>query len=634
LRAADGLGTLRGMTLFSWAFALFVAGGGDTTFPIRLLEKPVHLGDGEVKELDPPNPSGLEWSTSFEVDKPAARHVLVLEARHVVASGSADYRKGAYRDVVFVNDREVGTLNDSVEAEDFAPCRVEVAIPEGVVRRGANGIRVVAGALDKNHDDFTIAKARLYALVPVVVRPRERKSATPRPTTLVFESSDGESDPIFGPAYRASGARSVVIDSAGETTVWLRSPGAFRVWAMRGLEYSAASASFSTVGGPPPPIDLEIERVLDPPGQVGADFHLHSIGSPDSQIVFEDRVRACAAAGLEFVVATEHNGVVDLMPVIRKLNLESAMRSCSGDEITTREPNIGHFNLFPLVPDPSKPGNGAAPFEGLKPADLAANARALGRPAILQINHPRLGSIGYFNLFELSWPPGDGAQRTSLAGFSTEFDAIEVLNGQDSIEGVHRVLSDWYRLLDDGLALTATGNSDSHKIVFQEAGWPRNYVRVGTDDPAQVRTDDVVAAVRAHRVSVSHGPVVRLLVDGKDAIGDEITRKDGKLDVRVQIDAAPWVRVDRVDVVVNGAVAATADVPFSRDVRRLDRTFSLAFDRDSWVVVVAEGSRFDAPARLRFEIPPFAFTNPIWVDVDGRDRDGDGRLFDAPGSRK
>ncbi len=605
---------------------------GQVSFPLGILDGPVHLGDNEVKELEPPRPSGVTVSATFDVDKPSARHLLVLEGRHVVHHGHPDYIKGGFRDVVSVNGREVGTLNESVEREEFEPTRIEVQLPEGAVRRGSNTLTIQAGVSGDNHDDFTIARVRLYALLPVVVRPREKKGGAPYPITLTVESVDGDSDPIFGPSYLGSGARSVAIDTLGETRLWLRSPGTFRIWAMRGLEYSAPSALFSTLAGPPQPIDLEIERVLDPPGQVGADFHLHSAGSPDSRVAFEDRVRACAASGLEYVVATEHNNVVDLMPVIRKLGYESRLRATSGDEITTREPAIGHFNLFPLVPDPSKPGNGAAPYEKLVPSDLAAHARSLGRPTVLQINHPRLGDIGYFNLFRMEWSGADGAARSALAGFSTEFDAVEVLNGDDSIASVRRVLGDWFNLLNDGLALTATGNSDSHKIVFQEAGRPRNYVRVGTDDPASVRTDDVVAAVRAHRVAVSHGPVVRLLVSGRDAIGDEITRHDKRLDVRVQVDAAPWVRVDRVDVIVNGAVSATTEVPNSRDVRRLDRTFSLGIDRDSWIVVLAEGSRFDAPARLRRDLPPCAFTNPIWVDVDGRDRDGDGRFFDAPGA--
>jgi hypothetical protein len=129
----------------------------------------------------------------------------------------------------------------------------------------------------------------------------------------------------------------------------------------------------------------------------------------------------------------------------------------------------------------------------------------------------------------------------------------------------------------------------------------------------------VVAAVRARRVSVSHGPVVRVLVDDRDAIGAELAAPPGgELKLRVLVDAVPWVRVGRVEVVVNGAVAAREEVPASKEVRRLDRVFPLRLERDSWIVVLAEGSGFDAPARLSHDLPPYAFTNPVWVKVGPR----------------
>jgi len=592
-------------------------------FPVPVFEGPVHLGDNETKELTPAKPHGVTWSVAFHVPRPARRHVLVLEARHVVHVGHAGYRKGDYRDRVFVNDTGVGLLNESIEKETYEPARVELAVPEGVVRAGSNTLRIEAGlATDergrKNHDDFSIAKGRLWAAEPVVVRPREKgvpAGAAPYPITLDFEALDQAGDPILGPSFRAAGARSVAIDVSGETRCFLRAPGRFRVWALRGMEWSAASAEVSTERGPPAPVTLEIERLLDPPGMVGADFHLHSQGSPDSQVVFDDRVRACAAAGLEFVVATEHNNVVDLTPVIEKLGYAARIRATPGDEITTRDPNLGHFNFFPLVPDPSRPKNGAVPWERLKPGDLVAWAAARKGGGVLQINHPRYGDIGYFNRFQLAWKDG---RRSALPDFSTDFDAVEVLNGQETGAKMREVLADWFRLLGDGLRLTATGNSDSHKIVFQEAGWPRNYVAVGTDDPARVDAAAVVAAVRARRVTVSHGPVVRVLVDDRDAVGAEVTAPGGELKLRVLVDAVPWVRVDRVEVVVNGAVAAREEVPASKEVRRLDRVFPLRLDRDSWVVVTAEGSGFDAPARLVHDLPPYAFTNPVWVRVGVR----------------
>ena len=59
-----------------------------------------------------------------------------------------------------------------------------------------------------------------------------------------------------------------------------------------------------------------------------------------------------------------------------------------------------------------------------------------------------------------------------------EFDSLEVYNGHD---GGHRnkveaVLQDWLRLLEKGHRYVATGDSDSHRIQYQWAGYPRTYV--------------------------------------------------------------------------------------------------------------------------------------------------------------
>jgi hypothetical protein len=589
--------------------------------PVKIADGPVHLGDRDVPELEPAKPSGAAWSGTFEVASPAERHVLVLEARHVVSFNDARYRKGEFRDVVFVNDREVGTLNDSVEGEDFRPGRVEVSIPGDVVRSGANSIRIESGSgHDRDskkivHDELAFEKAWLYAAVPVVVRPRVKGEAKPIPTMLVFESTEGDSGPVLGPSFRAAGARRVAIDVAGETRVWLRSPGAFRVTAMCGPEYSAASATFDTSAGAPPPIDLEIERVLRIPGAVAADFHVHSGASFDCQMTAADRVASCAAAGLDFFVASEHNVVADLEPAIRELGLAGRLRACAGEEITTESPTFGHFNAFPLSPDAAKPDGGALPFRRTSPADLFAAAHARGRATILQVNHPRMGNESYFDVYQLDWTKGDGARvRRAAPGFATSFDAVEVVNGMESMDDVRLNLADWYRLLDDGLRPTATGNSDSHKIVFQEVGWPRNYVFAGDADAGAPSPEAVALAVRAHRVSVSHGPILRLRIGGRDAIGDEVACPDGELDLEVLVDAAPWVRVDRVDVVVDGAVAASAPV-LGSDVHRFAKTFPLKLARDSWIVAIAEGEKFDAPCRQLHALPPFALTNPIWARV-------------------
>src|SRR5262249_35491878 len=140
----------------------------------------------------------------------------------------------------------------------------------------------------------------------------------------------------------------------------------------------------------------ELERVVDTTGWISADLHVHAIPSPDAPSPLEDRVLSLAGAGVEVAVATDHNVVTDYGPTIVALGLEQEIASIVGDEITTREPHYGHFNVFPLP-------SGAAPIPWKKttPKDMFDAARALapsGRDIVVQVNHPRMGEIGYLEL--------------------------------------------------------------------------------------------------------------------------------------------------------------------------------------------------------------------------------------------
>jgi len=81
------------------------------------------------------------------------------------------------------------------------------------------------------------------------------------------------------------------------------------------------------------------------------------------------------------------------------------------------------------------------------------------------------------------------------------------------------------------------------------------------------------------------------------------------------VAASSWVRVSRVKVYVNGSVAQElpADHPQGKPLN-WQRTLQLRVDRDSWLVVLAEGEGFTA---LYPGVRPTSFTNPIYIDVDG-----------------
>jgi len=347
----------------------------------------------------------------------------------------------------------------------------------------------------------------------------------------------------------------------------------------------------------------------DTSGWISADLHVHAVPSPDAPTLLDDRVRSLAASGVEVAAATDHNAVTDYGPTIRALGAQRWLASIVGDEVTTRGVELGHFNVFPLAA-----GDAPVPYANTTPHDIFAAARAAApqdRDKVVQVNHPRMGSIGYFELLRLD--PGDfDAWRRRSPLFDPSFDALEVFNGDDysDIARVEACLHDWYALLNAGLRVTATGNSDSHKLTYHEPGVPRNFVRVGNDTPEAFDEREFIDAVRRGRVVVSSGPFVRLTA-GQAQIGDDIAPADD-VAVHVHVEAPPWVDVATVELVRRGEIVATWHPRAGAAVVRLDETAHVTLHSGDWILAIARGSKpmtfLHRPGAL-----PFAFTNPVRV---------------------
>ena len=416
--------------------------------------------------------------------------------------------------------------------------------------------------------------------------------------------------PTVDPDWGEDGADGAALDTiyferAGERAI---PPGRYRATVTRGFEYTAREIAFEVRVGEAATIAAELERVVDTRGWMAADLHVHAVPSADAPARLEDRVRSLVASGIEVAVATDHNAITDYAPTIRELALSPFIASIVGDEITTRGFLFGHFNAFPLdVHD------APVAYDGVTPKILFAAARAAvpsDRDKVLQVNHPRMEGIGYFDL--LRFDPEAAASWTTMTPLADlSFDALEVFNGDDiaRIANVERVMRDWYALLNAGFRVTATGNSDSHKLTYQEAGVPRNLVFVGEDAPEKLDERVFVDAVRKGHVVVSSGPFLRLEVNGK-SVGDDVP--EGEADIHVHVEAPPWVDVDRVDIVRRGEVERSFDVRAADKTVRLDEHLRVALRKGDWVVAVARG-RKPMTFLHRAGVTPFAFTNPVWV---------------------
>lgn len=425
-------------------------------------------------------------------------------------------------------------------------------------------------------------------------------------------------------------------------------PGSWQVTFSRGFEYDLSRSPVSATAGSTATVRAKLTRVVDTTGWISGDFHVHAQFSPDGDDLLAEKVRAFAAEGVEVPVSTEHEFIGDFGPTVRALGLDAFMHAIAGTEMTTTA--SGHFNIFPLTPMPDLLNHGGLRWYNRAIPDVLKEARgrltADGLTPIVQMNHPR--SVGMAYLDAVHFDPNSFTAQASPADWSAEnWDAMEVWNGVElaRFEGcptqaagcvapAHPTAFDWFSFLDRGRRLTATGNSDSHKASLQEVGYPRNYVYAGTDDPAALTDAKLMAALRGQQVVISGGPFLRTSVGAVLPGGTaaaEVINGVATVHLTLDVQAPTWMGpLSRIDVWMGDTSASgghiAARVPLSDDgtkVLRYHGTIDLAVAADTWLVATVRGPADSAGVShalwpvVEAPVPPFAITNPIWVDYDG-----------------
>ena len=110
-------------------------------------------------------------------------------------------------------------------------------------------------------------------------------------------------------------------------------------------------------------------------------------------------------------------------------------------------------------------------------------------------------------------------------------------------------------------------------------------------------------------------------------IGSSVIR-EGSIDLQVRVQTPNWLEVDRVQVLVNGRQPEQynfrkSDAPgkFREGVVNFDETIQVALQQDAHLIVVAIGEKSNIEQGWGLnpygQMHPVAYTNPIYVDVDG-----------------
>lgn len=507
-----------------------------------------------------------------------------------------------------------------LEVATDAKGRYSMTLPEGEYRL----VLESPGGVDEERlfidADRPAVQASLLAPSPGRLRFDARNgSGEPLPTRWVIRGVHPTPNPDFGPAERAQGLRNVVYTPHGEGEVELP-PGRYSVLACHGPEWSVAESEVEISADKGASVRATLEREVSTPGWIAAELHVHAAPSFDSSVTLLDRVASLVVEGIEFAAATDHNHVTDYAPASRSQGFAGEFESVAGVELTST--SWGHVNVYPYpqgVPLPDLLSQG--------PREIFAEVRHLGTESIIQVNHPRMQSIGLFNRAGLDLSSPTATYRDP--SFSLDFDALEVINGLElgKPEMIEANLADWFRLLNLGYRFTAVGNSDSHRLIYQWPGYPRTYIQVEQDDPGQLDPLEVLASLRAGHAFLTTGPFVGVLVNGVAGPGDLLTADEHQAVVEVSVRAARWLDVTSAELWANGELLAQQAAAARTDVlARVEWQLQVDVEEDTWFVVIVRGERDMSRTLPGLRAGPLAVTNPIFVDGDG---DGEFHARDA-----
>jgi hypothetical protein len=483
-----------------------------------------------------------------------------------------------------------------------------------------------------------------------------REAGRPVPCKVQLFGRFGTRDPSFGPDHLETWLGNLVYAAAapGPAERHQLAPGRYDAIVSHGPEYDAVFTSVDVLPGVVTPLRAELRRTVDTTGWISADFHNHSTESGDNITSQRGRVRALLAEQLEFAPCTEHNRVSSYLPHLEALGATARMATASGVEMTGSEFTINHQNAFPLVMHAHTQNNGGP--EPSSDMDLQIERLALwddGSEKLVQENHPSLSelffdvdhndvvdrghvrALGFIDVVEVH--PPEAIFWTPL---SDETPPHEVAGAPYD----NRILS-WLQILNRGHRLPAVVNTDAHGN-FHETGWLRNFVRSPTDDPARIKTLDVVHEAEKGHVVVSNGPFLEVTLAPPGATGaaalpgDEIKLPAGRGVLHVRVQTPNWMNVDHVRVLVNGRPDRALDFTraknpgmFGAGVVKFEHDLPLALKTDAHVIVAV----IDQHGRLgpvmgpdHADDRPVAFSNPIFVDVDGNGFKANGDLLDSP----
>jgi hypothetical protein len=347
-------------------------------------------------------------------------------------------------------------------------------------------------------------------------------------------------------------------------------------------------------------------------GWYSGDSHVHlHTGGPIDVTVAHARI-AARAEGVNYVNLCVSNNVGDDIRdaemITGKPHAASTDRHLLvfGEEM--RSTIYGHMQFFGIhgLVEPQYTGFDGTPHRLDFPANHAMAAEAVRQGALVTYGHPIFAGAPF--PFEKDPARGGAAARElPIDAVLGVVHAVDLMS-YNSDEDLSAEL--WYRLLNCGLKLSACVGTDA---LLDRSTDPLGGDRVYVNPDGPLTMQGWLDGLKSGRSFVTNGPIPTLEVNGK-APG-ETCELAGPGRVRAALTVEGYVPFDKIEVIVNGKVAARDEMagdPAGLRVRRLD--VELPIERSSWIALRVRGP--ESPAV--FDGPAWAHTSPVYVTVAGR----------------
>jgi hypothetical protein len=453
------------------------------------------------------------------------------------------------------------------------------------------------------------------------------EAGAPVPVRVQLLPADGQMIPQvparFGEPAITGGRLHVAYAVTGDVTL-TAPPGRWDVVVSRGYEYELVRQTVDVVAGATAEVEATMDRSVATPGIQCGDFHVHTWRSNDSGDDALTKVAQAVADGVELPVRSDHEWVADFSEEIARLGVQRFATGIASIELTSFEV-WGHMGVFPLTPDPTAVNAGAPKWQTfptadqpeiematLSPPKVFDAVRARREAPLVIINHPR-GGANYFDY--VGFDPATGL-ASSAADWDTKFTLVEVFNNSGWQQNRSRNVNDWLGLLRAGRKVFAVGSSDSHGIAGSPVGFPRTCITLGTDDPRQLTPNLVRDQLAAGHAAISGGIYVTARL-GTTVPGDTTTGAGSPQMVDVTVQAATWVDVTALEVVVDGKTVDTIPImpgdadPANAAVRWRGQVPVQVRATGGFLVIAAYGDKPLEPVHPG-KIP-FGVTEPIFV---------------------